>query len=114
MKVIDVYEQYFAGECVFNGVPRHAAAVKLTAISEAGMISYEVSVNFFPHNDPEDFAVSYDAYFSKVLSQEKGRRTKKRDEAYLSQVTDTANALAESADGSIDWDKPLIPARYDR
>ena len=114
MKVIDVYEQYFEGHCVFNDVPRHAAAVKLTATSEEGMISYEVSVNFFPHNDPEDFAVSYDAFFSKVLSTEKGRRTKKKDEANLSLLHETADELARSAEGSIYWDLPLIPARYDR
>ena len=114
MKVIDVYMQYFAADCVFNEVPRHAAVIKLTATSEEGMISYEVSVSFFPFNDPEDFAISYDAYFSKVLSQEKGRRTKKKDELYLSMVRETADELAETAGGSIDWEEPLIPARYDR
>ncbi len=114
MKVIDVYEQYFEGCCVFNGVPRRAVAVKLTATSEDGMISYEVSVNFFPHTDPEDFAVSYDAFFSKVLSQEKGRRTRKKDDANLSLVHETADELAKSAGGSINWELPLIPARYDR
>lgn len=114
MKVIDVYEQYFAGSLVFNDVPRHAAAVKLTATSEDGLISYEASVNFFPFEDPEDFRISYDAYFSKLLSQEKGRRTKKKDALYLEQIRDTADELAEAAGGNIDWDRPLICARYDR
>ena len=114
MKVIDVYMQYFAADCVFNEVPRHAAVVKLTATSDEGVITYEVSVSFFPFNDPEDFVISYDAFFSKVLSQEKGRRTKKKDELYLSMVRETADDLAESTGGSIDWEKPLIPARYDR
>ena len=114
MKVIDVYMQYFSADCVFNEVPRHAAVVKLTATSDEGVITYEVSVSFFPFNNPEDFVISYDAFFSKVLSQEKGRRTKKKDELYLSMVKDTADELAESAGGYIDWEKPLIPARYDK
>ena len=114
MKVIDVYMQYFSADCVFNEVPRHAAVVKLTATSDEGIITYEVSVSFFPFNDPEDFVISYDAFFSKVLSQKKGRRTKKKDELYLSMVKDTADELAESAGGYIDWEKPLIPARYDK
>ena len=114
MKVIDVYMQYFSADCVFNEVPRHAAVVKLTATSDEGVITYEVSVSFFPFNDPEDFVISYDAFFSKVLSQEKGRRTKKKDELYLSMVKETADELAESAGGYIYWEKPLIPARYDK
>lgn len=114
MKVIDIYMQYFAADCVFNEIPRHAAVVKLTSTSDEGVITYEVSVSFFPFNDPEDFVISYDAFFSKILSQEKGRRTKKKDELYLSMVQETANELAQSADGSIDWEKPLIPARYDK
>lgn len=36
MKVIDVYQQYFAGKCVFHGVERRGADVRLTAISDAG------------------------------------------------------------------------------
>lgn len=112
MKVIDVYEQYFEAECVWNTVPRHAAAVKLTATSDEGMISYEVSISFFPHNDAEDFGISYDACFSEVLCNEKGRRSKKKDSLYLSLVNETADVLANSAGGRIFWDKPLIPARY--
>ena len=114
MKVIDVYMQYFAADCVFNDVPRHAAVVKLTSTSGEGVITYEVSVSFFPFNDPEEFGISYDAFFSKVLSQAKGRRTNKKDELYLSMVRETADELAQSAGGSIDWEKPLIPARYDK
>ena len=77
------------------------------------MITYEVAVSFFPHTDPEDFSISYDAYFSKVLSQEKGRRTKKKDALYLPLVRESADELAGSAGGTIYWDKPLIEARYD-
>ena len=112
MKEIDVYEQYFAAECVWNDVPRHAAAVKLTALSDEGILSYTVGVSFFRHDDPEDFAIAYDAYISKELFREKGRRSKKKDLAFLDLVRETADALAEEAGGSIDWDLPLIPARY--
>ncbi len=114
MKVIDVYMQYFAADCVFNEVPRHAAVVRLTASSNEGVITYEISVSFFPFNESEEFVISYDAFFSKVLSQEKGRRTKKKDVLYLSMVKETADELAKSAGGSIDWEKPLIPPRYDK
>ena len=60
MKTTDVYERYFEGECEYNGRPRHAAAVKLTAESDSGMIKYTVSVNFFPHDSADDYAISYE------------------------------------------------------
>jgi hypothetical protein len=112
MPVIDVYHQYFAAEGVWNGVPRHGASVKLTATSDAGMITYEASVSFFPHNDPEDFAVSYDAFFSRVLMEGKGRRSKKKDAACLEKVIETVNELAGTADSTVCWDQPLTEARY--
>lgn len=80
MATINVYLQYFAAECTFNNVDRHAAAVMLTAVSEEGQIRYEIAVSFFPHVSDDDFAVSYDAYFSKVLYEAKGRRSKKREQ----------------------------------
>lgn len=67
MSEINVYKQYFSAECEYSGRARHAAQVLLTALSENGNIRYEVRVNFFPHDDPEDFAVSYDAEVSEVL-----------------------------------------------
>ena len=112
MTVIDVYQQYFAADGVWNGVPRHGASVKLTATSDAGMITYETSVSFFPHNDPEDFAVSYDAYFSKVLTEGKGRRSKKKDAACLEMVRDAVNELAGTAGSTVCWEQPLTEARY--
>ena len=111
MKVIDVYEQYFAAECTYADVPRRGAAVKLTATSEAGLITYEVSVSFFPHEDPEDFRISYDAYGSEVLFSGKGRRTAKRDAQYLAEVQKTAGQIAGRLNGVIFWDRPLIEAR---
>ena len=113
MKVINVYDQYFSGQCVYNGVERRAAQVMLIATSEEGTIRYEAAVSFFPHRDDEDFAVSYDAYAAKELYHAKGRRSKKREAAYLDAIRADADALASSLGGVIDWDKPLREARYD-
>ena len=112
MKTIDVYKQYFSAECTFNGVERRGAAVWLTAESDSGMIRYEVGVTFFPHQDAEDFAISYDACVLKELIRTKGRRSKKRDGQYLAQVQTIANEIAASLEGSIHWDKPLREAQY--
>ncbi|MCR5173079.1 MAG: hypothetical protein K6C09_00410 [Oscillospiraceae bacterium] len=112
MKVIDVYAQYFEGACVFNGVPRHAASVKLTATSDAGEVFYEVSVSFFPHNDPEDFAVSYDACGVREIYRAKGRRAKKREAGFMENFRAEADAVAAELGGTIDWEKPLIEARW--
>jgi hypothetical protein len=64
---LNIYSQYFSAKLLFNDVPRHAAMVKLVCTSEAGNVQYEAAVTFFPHNDEDDYAVSYDAYFSKVI-----------------------------------------------
>ncbi|MBQ9719677.1 MAG: hypothetical protein IJV64_03175 [Oscillospiraceae bacterium] len=112
MKVINVYDQYFSAQCVYNGVERRGARVLLTAASEEGMIRYETSVAFFPHTDDEDFAVSYDACASKELYSAKGRRSKKREAEFLAGICNHADELAQSLGGTIDWDKPLREARY--
>ena len=111
MAEINVYQQYFSASCTFNGVPRHAASVLLISNSEEGRIRYVVAVSFFPHNDAEDFAVSYDAYFSKVLYDAPGRRSKKREAQLLETLQDEADALATAADATIFWDRPLGTAR---
>ncbi len=111
MKVIDVYEQYFAGDCVYNEVPRHAACVKLTATSDAGEVFYEVSVSFFPHNDPEDFAISYDACAAREIYRAKGRRSRKREAEFLETFRAEADAVAAELGGAVRWDEPLIEAR---
>ncbi len=111
MKVIDVYAQYFAGECVYNEVERRGASVKLTATSDSGEITYVVSVSFFPHSDPEDFGISYDAYAEKELYRGKGRRSKKREAAMLETVRPEFDSLASELGGTIDWEQPLIEAR---
>jgi len=111
MKVIDVYQQYFAADCVFAGVPRRGASVTLTATSDAGTIRYEAGVSFFPHRDAEDFAVSYDACAAETLYAAKGRRSKKREAELLRELRARADALAETLGGTIDWDAPLREAR---
>ena len=111
MKVINVYEQYFEGHAVANGVERKGARVALVATSEEGTIRYEVMVNFFPHTEEDPFLISYDAAASKELYAAKGRRSKKREEAYMEELRAIADELAAELDGTVDWDKPLIEAR---
>ena len=113
MATVNVYEQYFEAELTFNEVARHAAKVMLIADSDAGNIRYEAAVTFFPHNDEEDYAVSYDAYFSKLLLETSGRRSKKRDKLYLEGIRENIDELAEGAGGKVFWDRPLREARYD-
>ena len=112
MKVINVYDQYFAARCTFKGRERRGARVLLIAASEEGMIRYEAAVSFFPHADDEDFAVSYDAYAAKELYSAKGRRSRKREAEYLKGIRACADELAQSLGGAIDWDRPLREARY--
>lgn len=112
MKVIDVYKQYLRGECMYNEVERKGVVVTLTATSDSGNIMYEVGISFFPHRDEEDFGISYDAYASKEIFNEKGRRSKKRDALMLEQVKEVADVLAEEMNGVIYWDKPLREAIY--
>ena len=111
MKVIDVYERYFEADCVYGGVKRRAAKVTLTATSDEGNITYEAGASFFPHIDPDDFAVSYDAYVSKILYQAKGRRSKKRDEAILEGLRDAVDEVSDGIGAKVFWDKPLGEAR---
>ena len=108
---INVYERYYAAETEFNGVPRHGALVMLVADSEAGNIKYEAAVTFFPHNDEEDYAVSYDAYFSKVLYEAKGRRSKKREQTLMETFEQEIDQLAETIGGKVLWEQPLQEAR---
>ena len=108
---INVYERYYAAEAEYNGVPRHAALVMLVATSEEGNIRYEAAVTFFPHNDEEDYAVSYDAYLSKVLYEAKGRRSKKREQALMETFEQEIDQLAETIGGKVLWEQPLREAR---
>ena len=106
---VDVYKRYYAANCVYNEVERKGAVVTLTVTSEGGEVKYEYTLSFFPHRDPEDFAVSYDAYASRQMYAAKGRRSKKREAAYLGMLRQEIDALAESLGGTVDWDSPLGP-----
>ena len=108
---VNVYERYYSAEAEFNSVPRHGALVMLIADSDAGNIKYEAAVSFFPHRDEEDFAVSYDAYFSKVLYEAQGRRSKKREEALLQTLTAEIDEMAETIGGKVLWEQPLREER---
>lgn len=110
---LNVYEQYFAAQAEYNGVLRHAALVMLIADSEAGNIRYEAAVTFFPHNDEEDYAISYDAYFSRVLYENKGRRSKKREQALMDEFRSHINELAHEAGGEVFWDQQLREAKWE-
>ena len=109
--MVNVYEQYFSAKAEYNSVPRHAALVMLIATSEEGQIKYEAAVTFFPHRDEEDYAVSYDAYFSKVVYEAKGRRSKKREEALLQEFQQHIDELAQGIQGAVLWEKPLKEER---
>ena len=111
MATVNVYEQYFSAKAEYNGVPRHGALVMLIADSEAGNIRYEAAVSFFPHRNEEDYAVSYDAYFSRVLYEAKGRRSKKREETLLQEFQQNIDIIAQEAGGTVYWGKPLREAR---
>ncbi len=112
MKVIDVFEGYYAAECAANGRPRHAAKVVLTATSDAGMISYEWMISFFPHDDEEDYAVSYDAAVSRAVYEGKGRRSRKREPAFLEERETVCDEMAAELEGKIFWDRPLRKPRF--
>ena len=111
MATVNVYEQYFRARHSANGAERHAALVMLIAESEAGHIRYEAAVSFFPHSDPEDFAVSYDDYHAVTLYDADGRRSKKREAALLDGFRQTLDGLCSGIGAEIFWDEPLREAR---
>ena len=108
---LNVYEQYFEAQGVFSEVERKGALVMLISDSERGIITYKAAVTFFPHRDEDDYAVSYDAYFEKVIYEGKGRRSKKKEAIYLEQLPEVINQLAEENGAEVCWDKPLREAR---
>lgn len=111
MATINVYEQYFEAEGTFNDVPRRAALVALCADSCDGRIRYDAIVTFFPHRDEEDFAVSYDACFEKTVYEAKGRRSKKKEKAFLEELQAVIDELAAEQEAKVFWQKPLREAR---
>ena len=111
MTVIDVYSQYFKADCVFSGVPRRGAVVKLTSTSDQGHITYAFSVSFFRYQDPEDFSISCDAYAEKVVYDAPGRRSRKREAEMLKALRPEIDTLAAGMEGTVFWDQPLREAR---
>ena len=108
---VNVYERYYKADAVFSGLPRHGALVMLLSDSGAGMITYKAAVTFFPHRDEEDFAVSYDAYFETELYSGKGRRSKKKEAAYLAMLRETVDGIAAGHGAAVNWDEPLTEER---
>ncbi len=54
---------------------------------------------------------SIDAWFSKILYEASGRRSRKREETLLATLRDEADKLAEENGARIIWESPLIEAR---
>ena len=109
--VTDIYSQYFRAACTYNGTERRAALVFLQADSEAGHIKYSANVTFFPFKDEDDYAVSYDAFASEVLYDGNGRRSKKKEAAYMEQLRGRVDELASRLGGTVFWREPLREAR---
>ena len=109
--VINVYERYYKANAVFSGVQRNGVLVVLTSDSEAGFIRYTAAASFFPHVNEEDFAVSYDAYFEEELYSGKGRRSKKKEEAFLEHLQETIDAVCSKNGACVLWDEPLSAER---
>lgn len=109
---VNVYQQYFAAEGCFSGVKRRGASVMLTAASGGGEIRYTLTVTFFPYENAADFRISYDAAFSEILFENRGRRSRKREQLLMETLRTHADALAAANDAKIFWDQPLTEAQY--
>ena len=100
---INVYQRYFEAELEYDGVKRRAASVLLISDSEAGNIKYTAAVAFMPYEDSEDFRVPYDAYFTKVIFEGRGRRSKKKEKQYIEDLAQYIDELATEVEGSVFW-----------
>ena len=109
---ICVYEQYFAARHPGNGTPRRGARAVLIASTGEGMVRYEATLSFFPHETDDDFRISYDICGSRILYEAKGRRSGKRELGMLEGIRYVFEEIAEELGGEIYWEKPLIDARY--
>ena len=109
--VTNVFERYYKAKAVFSGIKRNGALVMLVSDSEAGFITYKAALTFFAHKDEEDFSVSYDAYFEKELYSAKGRRSKKKEAAFLEELGKVIDGIAKEHDACIIWDEPLTEER---
>ena len=114
MDPVNVYKQFFEAECEANGVVRRAVQAVLVAESRDRRIRYDISLSFFPHEDPEDYRVTYDACWEETVYEAPGRRSKKREEEILSGFREKADAIAAEHGARIFWDRPLGEARRAR
>ncbi len=111
MKVINVYSRYYAAECLWDECVYHGVMVNLEYGYEPGYSTYSVHVVFFPHEDKEDYAITYDCHAYSILLEGKGRRTRKKEPALLEEMRKTADMLADHLEGTIFWERPLREAR---
>ncbi|MBQ9544365.1 MAG: hypothetical protein IJV00_04485 [Clostridia bacterium] len=109
--VTNVYERHFEADAEFSGVKRRGALVMLISDSEAGSITYKAAVTFFAHENDEDFAVSYDAYLEKELFSAKGRRSKKKEAAFIENLAGALDGICAAHNAVIKWDRPLREER---
>lgn len=112
MKVISVYEQFFGADYLFEDMNYKGVVTSLVATSDAGHISYEVKITFFPYQSEDDFVIPFMATSTKIIYDAPGRRSKKRETALMEDFRKHADELAGAVNGTIYWDKPLIQARY--
>ena len=74
-------------------------------------IRYDVVLSFFPHEDAEDYRITYDACFERTVYEASGRRSKKREAEFLDSFRETADFIAAENGAKVFWDKPLNEAR---
>ena len=111
MDPLNVYDQYFKAECEADGITRRAVLVALVAESSNRQIRYYIFLNFIPHEDPEDYRLTCDAYWEKVIYDAPGRRSKKREKEIMTTFREKADAIASEHNAKIFWDRPLREAR---
>ena len=108
---INVFQRFFEAELEYNGMKRRAASVLLISDSEAGNIKYTAAVAFMPYEDEEDFRVPFDAYFTKTIYEDRGRRSKKKEKQFIEDLQQYIDELATKVEGKVFWDKPLSDER---
>lgn len=67
--------------------------------------------HLFPHEDAEDYRITYDACAEEVLYEAAGRRSGKRERMLLEKLREYADVLAAKLGGRIYWEQPLTEAR---
>ncbi|MBQ7990033.1 MAG: hypothetical protein IJ251_03155 [Oscillospiraceae bacterium] len=107
MTITDVYKSFFTGRCTANGIIRRGAAVIVTSVYDEGRISYELLVNFFPHENDRDMRMTSDCAAAKTIFAGKGRRSKKREKMIFETLREEADSLAAGLEGQIFWDSPI-------